>query len=188
MHRVQRKIAFGMFSKTAGPFLKTAGPFLCISWNKPKSTKYSFADVNLAFEKPAKQSSNFTEGYSLAKNAVDGNLNNIMFDQSCTHTKEGHAKPQWWQVDLQKEYLVKEIVITNRGDCCGKLNNFGKLGNHQKYIQDGCHHDLRAFPMMSKCLGLCDLKLKLLGASIALFLMDTKEWTQKNGQLPAYKK
>ncbi len=35
------------------------------------------------------------------------------------------------------------------------------------YVQDGCHHDLNAFPMTSKCLGLCDLKLKLSGASIA---------------------
>ncbi len=40
----------------------------------------------------------------------------------------------------------------------------------QKYIQNECCRDLRAFPIpiMSKCLGFCNLKLKLSGASIVL--------------------
>ncbi len=53
---------------------------------------------------------------------MDGDVDSHMLRQSCTHTQEGQAKPEWWQVDLQKEYLVKEIIITNRGDCCGELN------------------------------------------------------------------
>lgn len=56
--------------------------------------------------------------------AVDGNTNNIMFDNSCSHTSS-YVGWQWWQVDLEKVYSVTSVVISNRGDCCSyRLNNF----------------------------------------------------------------
>ena len=32
---------------------------------------------------------------------------------------EGEIDP-WWAVDLQGDYDVYYVMITNRGDCCGK--------------------------------------------------------------------
>ena len=55
-----------------------------------------------------------------ARNAVDGNRNSDMAYGSCTKTAKG--KGSWWQVDLGAVYEIRKVVITNRGDCCGKLN------------------------------------------------------------------
>ncbi len=72
---------------------------------------------NLALGKPAIQSSRYAN-FQLAGSAVDGNKNTGTFD-SCSHTNYHFLSPHaWWQVDLQGEYLVKKIVITNREDCC----------------------------------------------------------------------
>ena len=84
---------------------------------------------NLALRKPAWQSSShpYDEYYGLnptADLAVDGNMSSMYSDRSCTHTLHEDPKP-WWTVDLQGEYLVTEVVITNRGDCCG--NTFYSL-------------------------------------------------------------
>ena len=55
-----------------------------------------------------------------SQNAVDGNPDrHYMFGQSCSHTKEDETDP-WWLVDLGKEYLIQNVLITNRKDCCGK--------------------------------------------------------------------
>ena len=39
---------------------------------------------------------------------------------SCTHT--GLIDHPWWVVDLGERVLVKEVHVTNRGDCCGKYH------------------------------------------------------------------
>jgi len=41
-------------------------------------------------------------------------------DKSCTRTD--NRVGSWWQVDIGATYEIRKVVITNRGDCCGKLN------------------------------------------------------------------
>ena len=74
---------------------------------------------NLALGKHTEQST--TSGHrAYSSRAVDGNINSIFDDKSCTHTKT--TKGNWWQVDLVDVYEIRDVVITNRGDCCGKFN------------------------------------------------------------------
>ncbi len=67
--------------------------------------------INVALGKPASQST--TMGSFVAANAVDGNLNNF------THTwgNASDANP-WWQVNLGGGYLIQQISLENRRDCC----------------------------------------------------------------------
>ena len=83
----------------------------------------SFADLsNIALGKQAWQSSTLDHIYiPTADKAVDGNSASNFTYQSCTHTNEQYHP--WWAVDLGAKNLVSEVVITNRGDCCGKKNN-----------------------------------------------------------------
>ena len=37
---------------------------------------------------------------------------------SCTKTRR--EKYPWWKVTFKYYVLVKEVIIVNRGDCCGK--------------------------------------------------------------------
>ena len=76
---------------------------------------------DLAYKKPTKMSTISYDNPTKfgPMNAVDGNRNSDINFQSCAATiQEMHA---WWQVDLQSVYLIKAVVITNRGECCGKL-------------------------------------------------------------------
>ncbi len=79
------------------------------------------APKNLATGKRTSQSSTRYGGES--KRAVDRNKLTNYFSSSCTHTASTN-KP-WWKVDLGQRYLVSNLKITNRGDCCGsRLSNF----------------------------------------------------------------
>ena len=85
---------------------------------------YTSAIRNLALKRPAYQSSSF--GYSdyygiepVAGLAVDGDISSHFDKRSCSSTKEDDRP--WWTADLLREYLVTEVVITNRGDCCGSF-------------------------------------------------------------------
>ena len=78
---------------------------------------------NVALNKPASQSSEEWTDQNTGM-AVDGNpdSNYTHADHSCSHTDSNdpsitHA---WWMVDLGKNYLIENITIQNRGDCCGK--------------------------------------------------------------------
>ena len=48
--------------------------------------------------------------------AVDGNTGGKWWHNSVTHTHR--AQGAWWEVDLEDEYDVTEIVLYNREDCC----------------------------------------------------------------------
>ena len=74
---------------------------------------------NLALRKPTSQSSQFRD--ARPNRAVDGNRNSYLDARSCTHTLD--RKGSWWQVDLGAVYEIRDVVITNRGDCCGKLKH-----------------------------------------------------------------
>jgi hypothetical protein len=79
------------------------------------------AQTNLALGKPATQTSTCFD--SPASRAVDGNTNGNWAANSVTHTcLQGQPS---WQVDLGAEFLISQIEIYNRTDCCGaRLANF----------------------------------------------------------------
>ena len=74
---------------------------------------------NLAFGKPAWQSSTSDEGCAIR--AVDGNREGNFSKQSCSLTDVDEVP--WWVVDLQAEHNIIRVAITNRGRSYGNLNN-----------------------------------------------------------------
>ncbi|KAL5249183.1 hypothetical protein ACHWQZ_G018138 [Mnemiopsis leidyi] len=73
--------------------------------------------VNLAYNKPTSQSSTGWGGVS--SRAVDGNEAGRYSSGTCTHT----SGPGWWKVDLEANYVVENIWIRNRIDCCSERLN-----------------------------------------------------------------
>lgn len=73
-----------------------------------------FCGVNIAFRKPANQSTTVRGGSAL--NANDGELSSDHETKKCSETQK-EASP-WWQVDLLRAYAVKVVRVTTRG-CCG---------------------------------------------------------------------
>jgi len=90
---------------------------------------------NLALGKPTRQSSQYQDAGP--NRAVDGNRNSYLDARSCTHTL--NTKGSWWQVDLEAVYEIRDVVITNRGDAAGKLNQtrswrvYGTLSVNSKH-------------------------------------------------------
>ncbi|XP_052247794.1 pentraxin fusion protein-like [Dreissena polymorpha] len=71
--------------------------------------------VNLAFHKPAYQSSVHSSG-GTADRAVDGDTTkNYFTGQSCMCTADGEHYP-WWAVDLGHEFHVTNVKLHNRDD------------------------------------------------------------------------
>ena len=73
--------------------------------------------MNLALRRTATQSSTLQDKY--ASRAVDGNTNPNSLDDSCTHT-DSVDQEAWWEVDLGADRQLEAVLVTNRGDCCGK--------------------------------------------------------------------
>jgi azurin/glucose/arabinose dehydrogenase len=69
----------------------------------------------------AKQSSTAHNGD--AQRALDGNTNAEYASNSQTHTNEGENQP-WWEVDLQSDQAVSEIVVWNRAGYGDRLEGF----------------------------------------------------------------
>ncbi|XP_041379489.1 fucolectin-4-like [Gigantopelta aegis] len=69
---------------------------------------------NLAFEKPAAMSTVFSNYHPPSK-AVNGHLGTHWDYDFCTATKHGDMEP-WWIVDLHGLFLIRDFIITNRGD------------------------------------------------------------------------
>ncbi|MEM7097841.1 MAG: PQQ-dependent sugar dehydrogenase [Pseudomonadota bacterium] len=78
----------------------------------PPSGQCGISSINLALAGDASQSSTLGETRFPAANAIDGNINNF------THTNTGQA-PASWEVELGDLMLVEEVVVHNRGNCCG---------------------------------------------------------------------
>jgi F5/8 type C domain len=72
---------------------------------------------NIALMRIATASSVYSS-FSTPEKAVDGNLNSDYEQKSCFHS-ENDQNP-WWSVDLGAAYFIKYVILTNRGDCCGK--------------------------------------------------------------------
>ena len=85
---------------------------------------------NLALRKPTKQSTVNKNG--LSGRAVDGNTDSNFSSNSCTQT--ANTKGNWWQVDLGSVYDIREVAVTNRGDCCGTFNVIYLYRIHIPYI------------------------------------------------------
>lgn len=79
-----------------------------------KFTRIVFTGVNIAYRKPANQSTTARGGSAL--NANDGDKSTEHDGKRCSETFK-ETSP-WWQVDLLKPYSIKVIKITTRG-CCG---------------------------------------------------------------------
>ena len=62
--------------------------------------------MNLALGKPTAQSSTYNAFDS--QKAVDGSVNAVLADGSCTHTKGGEQEP-WFMVDLKKQETIKQV-------------------------------------------------------------------------------
>ncbi|XP_068136076.1 fucolectin-like [Hyperolius riggenbachi] len=75
---------------------------------------------NLALRGRATQSSVYT-GISTAINAIDGNPDSNFNHGSCAITN--YELSPWWRVDLLAPHKISQIIITNRGDCCGSRLN-----------------------------------------------------------------
>ena len=52
--------------------------------------------------------------------ALDGNVDGNMTHHSCIRTDTYEDYP-WWKVSFNYNILVREVIIVNRADCCGKL-------------------------------------------------------------------
>ena len=74
----------------------------------------AYWNVNLALKKPTKQSQTSKKSEN-SHHAVDGKRDKY----NCAISRGAFS---WWEVDLENIYVIQEVVVTNRIDCCGKLN------------------------------------------------------------------
>uniref|UniRef100_A0A3Q3GEH5 Fucolectin tachylectin-4 pentraxin-1 domain-containing protein n=1 Tax=Labrus bergylta TaxID=56723 RepID=A0A3Q3GEH5_9LABR len=70
--------------------------------------------TNIAKGGKVDQSSLYGKG--VPERAIDGNRASKWGDDSCTHTHNDFSP--WWRLDLQKQYKITSVTITNRRDCC----------------------------------------------------------------------
>lgn len=80
--------------------------------------------LNVALNKPTKQSSTYRNSYHpISARVVDGNTNGHFWRRSVSHTN--YDSNPWWSVDLQGVFTINEIIVYNRQDCCwGRLQGF----------------------------------------------------------------
>ena len=94
--------------------------FLCYGMGVSNAVE---AHINIAKGKKTSQSSTLYGAGS--ERAVDGNTNGSWHGKSVTHTQCAKDYKPWWEVDLEALYLIDEIKVFNRSDCCSsRLNNF----------------------------------------------------------------
>ncbi len=77
------------------------------------------SEKNIALNKPAFQSSDyeFSDKWTADK-AVDGSLNTVMKEDSCTHTGDENELSPWWKTDLLNRYEITAVTLYNRAECC----------------------------------------------------------------------
>ncbi|XP_052063064.1 fucolectin-like [Mytilus californianus] len=86
-----------------------------IPYVKPTS---AFADANIALKKPTKLSSVFEQYNSTY--ALDGDRSDrsIHGDFICAQSDSVANQQSWWAVDLQNVYVINDVDIFGRTDCC----------------------------------------------------------------------
>lgn len=61
----------------------------------------------------------------LSEYAVDGNITTWVYqDMICAHSSRTNIQQEWWAVDLRNVYVIKEIEIYGRTDCCREFQVF----------------------------------------------------------------
>lgn len=78
----------------------------------------------LADQSSTADHTSFGFGIGYASRAIDGNYNTDFAARSCSHTSETAIGISWWRIDLGQPFKVQRIVIVNRGDCCGKRQQY----------------------------------------------------------------
>ncbi|XP_046551763.1 fucolectin-like [Haliotis rubra] len=76
---------------------------------------FTRTETNLALNRPTSVSSSYSNNGGSTGN--DGNSNGHFGSGSCFASQDADSDP-WWQVDLQANFIVKKIEITNRQECC----------------------------------------------------------------------
>ncbi|KAM4687850.1 fucolectin-4-like [Discoglossus pictus] len=66
------------------------------------------------------------------RRAIDGNKSGTYGDGSCTHTDKDN--PAWWRVDLNDDYKISRVIVTNRRDCC-----YERLGGAEVRVGNSTH-------------------------------------------------
>jgi hypothetical protein len=100
------------------------------------------APLGIASQSSIDPANNFL---GIPANAIDGNRNGNWLDGSVTHTRADDPPTEsglyaWWEVSLNQAYLVDNVIIFNRTDCCitriepFRLTIF--MGNSPVYSQD----------------------------------------------------
>ena len=56
--------------------------------------------------------------WGTAARAIDGKADGIFKHRSCSITRKDYSP--WWTVYFKKIISVREVIIHNRNDCCGK--------------------------------------------------------------------
>ncbi len=94
-------------------FIMCTNFYICTYGEETTSSEYKTVYVNVAHNKPVTSSSDFTvESYSYPMFSLDK-----MVDGRITTCTLGTIPENGWiQVDLQRKYLIKELVITDRHD------------------------------------------------------------------------
>lgn len=108
-------------------FLKTliAGSALALSHSLAAAMPTDVAMLGTATE-----SSHYPHPAESAAHVIDGNTDGNFGDGSMNHTRYDSGNGvgngfAWWSVKLDKEYLVQDINIWNRTDCCtDRLRDF----------------------------------------------------------------
>ncbi|VDI02544.1 Hypothetical predicted protein [Mytilus galloprovincialis] len=112
----------------------------------------AFADINVALRKPTKLSSTFEQYYSTF--ALDGDRSDRSVHGAfiCAQSDSLDNQHSWWVVDLQNVYVINDIDIFGRTDCCPHfLANFDVeiilptcTCNHWNNLEEGdtinCHY------------------------------------------------
>jgi hypothetical protein len=80
-------------------------------------------ESNHALSKIATQSTVWIGGYPYL--AVDGIKNPVYSLGSCIHTF--YNANEWWAVDLDAIFPIRQVIITNRADTLCKCNIFSFL-------------------------------------------------------------
>jgi hypothetical protein len=86
------------------------------SSNIPTTTPTDALAVNVALSSLGGRASQSSNAHGHAANANDGNTDGNWSNGSVTHTH--HAGTSWWRVELPKKYVISNIKVYNRTDCC----------------------------------------------------------------------
>ncbi|XP_060772944.1 fucolectin-like [Neoarius graeffei] len=89
---------------------------------------------NVALSGIATQSSTYNNKY-YAYLANDGNRASHFSSYSCTTTNP--EDNPWWRVDLLAVYDIRNVTITNRGDCCPERINGAEIHIGNSLVNNG---------------------------------------------------